>query len=141
MPRDIKTEQQKARRENAARLAVIFGFILCAGIFLWEGVEYALSFRRAPAVLLASSENDTRFLPDASAGKKDVNLADIADFQAVPGIGPELAKRIVAFRNARGGFSFLEELTDVPGIGEKRLDALKDYFFCPLPEAVRSPSF
>ena len=141
MPRPEKTEQQKARRDNAARLAVIFGLILCAVIFLLEGVEYVLSFQRSSVALMASGENNPRFLTEDTVGKTDVNLADAKDFQSVPGIGPELAKRIIELREERGGFSFLEELTDVSGIGEKRFDALKDYFFCPLPDTALSPTF
>ncbi|MBR3019727.1 MAG: helix-hairpin-helix domain-containing protein [Clostridia bacterium] len=141
MPRSVKTEQQKARRKNAARLAVFFALIFCAGIFLFEGVEYILSFRRASVALTASNENMTRFLSNGAEGKMDVNRADAADFQAVPGIGPELSQRIIALREERGGFSFLEEVTDVSGIGDKRFDALEDYFFCPLPDAFHSPAF
>ncbi|MBR5111142.1 MAG: helix-hairpin-helix domain-containing protein [Clostridia bacterium] len=100
-----------------------------------------MSFLRAYTALNASGEYSARLLPDGAEGKEDVNRADAADFQTVPGIGPELSRRIVAFREERGGFSFLEELTDVPGIGDKRFDVLKDYFFCPLPAAFHSPAF
>ena len=41
------------------------------------------------------------------------------------GIGPTLAERIVERRQAKGGFGSLDELAEVEGIGEKRLEALK----------------
>ena len=44
-----------------------------------------------------------------------------------------LAEAIVAYRDDIGGFLYLEELMDVPGIGEKRFDALREWFFCPEP--------
>jgi competence protein ComEA len=41
------------------------------------------------------------------------------------GIGPTLAERIVEHRQAKGGFGSLDQLAEVEGIGEKRLEALK----------------
>jgi len=41
------------------------------------------------------------------------------------GIGPTLAERIVEYRQAKGGFGSLDQLSEVEGIGEKRLEALK----------------
>ena len=59
--------------------------------------------------------------------KIPVNRARAGDFTVVPGIGPALAGRIVVTRNEMGGFSSLEELVKVPGIGPKRLQVLKRY--------------
>ena len=42
------------------------------------------------------------------------------------GIGETLADRILAYREAHGGFDSLEELMEVEGIGQKRFDALRD---------------
>src|SRR3954470_3178730 len=44
----------------------------------------------------------------------------------VDGIGPTLAERIVEYRDAHGGFGSIDELTQVDGIGEKRLATLRD---------------
>jgi competence protein ComEA len=44
----------------------------------------------------------------------------------VDGIGPTLAKRIVEYRDAHGGFGSIDELAQVDGIGEKRLATLRD---------------
>ncbi len=41
------------------------------------------------------------------------------------GIGPTLAERIVEYRQAKGGFGSLDQLAEIEGIGEKRLEALK----------------
>lgn len=54
----------------------------------------------------------------------DVNAADTLALQALPGVGPALARRIVADRAARGGYASMAELSRVRGIGaglERRL--------------------
>jgi competence protein ComEA len=44
----------------------------------------------------------------------------------VEGIGPTLAERIVEYRQAHGGFASIDELADVEGIGEMRLQTLRE---------------
>ena len=58
-------------------------------------------------------------------GLIDINIADSLLLQTLPGIGPELADRIVAYREQVGGFVAVEQIKDVPGIGEKRYESLK----------------
>jgi len=53
----------------------------------------------------------------ADAGPVDLNTATVADLDALPGIGPVLAQRIVDHRTAHGPFTSVEELDDVSGIG------------------------
>ena len=50
----------------------------------------------------------------------DLNAADAEALQTLPGIGPSLAKRIVAEREQNGPFRTAEDLLRVPGIGPKR---------------------
>lgn len=60
-------------------------------------------------------------------GKVDVNRADVATLQEVPGIGPVTAERILAHRQEQGPFTSEEQLLDVPGIGQRTLDRLVDH--------------
>jgi competence protein ComEA len=55
----------------------------------------------------------------------DINRADAADFQALPGIGPVLARRIVAHREAHGPFRDPADLLQVPGVGATRFARLQ----------------
>ncbi|WP_345770571.1 ComEA family DNA-binding protein [Blastococcus saxobsidens] len=55
--------------------------------------------------------------PAAAGGPVDLNAAGVADLDALPGIGPVLAQRIVEHRARHGPFRSVEELDDVPGIG------------------------
>ena len=57
----------------------------------------------------------------------DINSADAATLATVPGIGDGLAERIVAYRAQNGAFASVDELLDVAGITEHRLDALIPY--------------
>jgi competence protein ComEA len=56
----------------------------------------------------------------------NLNTATPRELEALPGIGPALAKRIVAFREKRHGFKRVEELLAIPGISEKRWKAIRD---------------
>jgi competence protein ComEA len=56
----------------------------------------------------------------------DLNAADVAGLEALPGVGPVLAARIVAHREDHGPFTTIEDLLDVPGIGEAKLAQLRD---------------
>jgi len=56
----------------------------------------------------------------------NLNTADQRMLECLPGIGPELAERIVNYRKTIGRFVSTEQIMDVEGIGEKRYEALKD---------------
>ncbi len=70
-----------------------------------------------------------------SAKAVDVNRATAAELEAVPGIGPVLAKRIVEFREKHGPFERLEDLLKVRGIGEKSLERLRPHLTVGKPRA------
>ncbi len=57
----------------------------------------------------------------------DVNAADAATLETIPGIGPRLAARIVEFREQNGGFAAPEDLLDVNGVSDKLLAAIEPY--------------
>ncbi|NQS71752.1 MAG: helix-hairpin-helix domain-containing protein [Desulfobulbaceae bacterium] len=57
----------------------------------------------------------------------DINRAEAKDFQLLPGIGPVLAQRIVAEREARGLYKKTEAMQRVSGIGATTLARLQPY--------------
>lgn len=61
-----------------------------------------------------------------SNGVVALNRADASELENLPGVGPVLAERIVAHREQIGGFQRIEDLLQVPGIGESKLEALRD---------------
>ncbi|SHG84960.1 competence protein ComEA [Thermosyntropha lipolytica DSM 11003] len=62
-----------------------------------------------------------------NAGKVNINTASAEELAAkLNGIGPQLAKRIVDYRNQNGKFKSIDEIKNVSGIGEKRFEQIKD---------------
>lgn len=58
--------------------------------------------------------------------KIDLNLADSAAFDSLPGIGGGFASRMLGHRRALRGYSYIEQLTDIRGFGMDRFKALSD---------------
>ena len=64
--------------------------------------------------------------PAAAGGLIDLNAATAADLDALPGIGPVLAQRIVDWRTENGRFASVDQLREVTGIGEAKYRDLED---------------
>jgi competence protein ComEA len=60
-------------------------------------------------------------------GSVDVNTADAAELAAVPGIGRAVGSRIVELREREGSFASLDELLDVAGMTQSRLERARPY--------------
>lgn len=75
-------------------------------------------------------------IPDTSAGASGaaatsdgrirINSATAAELEQLPGVGPVLASRIADHREENGPFATVEDLLDVPGIGEGKLETLRE---------------
>jgi comEA protein len=61
--------------------------------------------------------------------KMDINKVSLEDLSSAKGVSRKLAKNIIDYRNRNGKFKTIEELKEIKGIGEYRLEKLKDYFF------------
>jgi competence protein ComEA len=58
----------------------------------------------------------------------DVNLMGVQEWDALPGIGPALARAIVSDRQINGEFGSVDDLVRVPGMGKKKLSAIRRFF-------------
>ncbi|MCS5493528.1 ComEA family DNA-binding protein [Curtobacterium flaccumfaciens] len=63
---------------------------------------------------------------DEESAVVDLNTADQTALETLPGIGPGLAGRIIAWRDEHGRFTAVEDLLDVSGIGDVRFAELRD---------------
>ena len=56
-----------------------------------------------------------------------LNNGTLSDFESLSGIGSAKAEAIIAYREEHGGFTSIEEIMEVKGIGEKIFEKIKDY--------------
>lgn len=62
-----------------------------------------------------------------ASGPVNLNTATAEELDRLDGVGPATAQKIIAYRQQHGGFRSVDELDQVPGIGPKRLAALRDH--------------
>jgi len=99
---------------------------------IW-GMPSSLADRLAPYVHVSSKIGQTKpwetaFKTNyAVAAPIDINTASVSEFEALKGIGPVLAARIVGFREKQGGFTRVQDLLQVYGVKDSLLIALSPY--------------
>lgn len=107
-------------------------------------IEFGLAFMLGAAALVLGQVSWARWsgsvppVEVALPGPIDVNAAPPQHFAQLPGIGPQLAARIVAHRQMVGRFESVEDLTQVPGIGPAVLERVRP--FCRVGETPSHPA-
>jgi competence protein ComEA len=81
----------------------------------------------APRTRVRETRTRRRRATPPPDGSVDVNTADAAELAAVPGIGRAVASRIVELREREGSFASLDELLDVAGMTQSRLERARSY--------------
>jgi competence protein ComEA len=135
--------------EKRAILLVCAAFLVAAGYRIIERLagpqSLAISAEDSLAVegikkayLATTLTGSGETAADAGGDERPLNLntATRRQLEALPGIGPVLAGRILEARDQAGSFSRLEDLLNVPGIGIKRLEAIRS--FVTIPNAAES---
>ncbi len=83
-----------------------------------------ISFRKeAHPDIALQNELDRLLLEEGSV---NVNLADFEELMKLKGVGPALAHEIIEYRRQNGPFQSVKDLLNVPGIGQKKLEAIED---------------
>ena len=62
----------------------------------------------------------------SASSKININQASVSELDALPGVGPATAQKIVAYRNTNGKFVVIEDIKKVAGIGDSKYDSMKD---------------
>ena len=108
----------------------IYLFLLLATVFVLG--YFAGASKPVPAEVRVTGITQEMKVPDAQETADlvlseptpetplDLNTASQAQLERLPGIGPELSGRIIAYRQSVGRFVAKEQIMDVEGIGEKR---------------------
>ena len=119
--RDVRPETRDQERMAATWLGV--AALAGLGVLAWQQWHAPIRGVNAPSAIEAA-----RWDGQLEAARRiDINTADVAALERLPGVGPALAARIVADRQVHGPFRSLEELSRVPGIGPKTLETLSGY--------------
>ncbi|HTL48538.1 MAG TPA: helix-hairpin-helix domain-containing protein [Verrucomicrobiae bacterium] len=93
-----------------------------AGLFVLAFLFFGTAWN--PFVHAAPKAGEVQVQAQA-AGPVNVNTADAKDLERIKGIGPELASRIVSYREEHGAFKSVDELLSVRGIGQVKLEKIK----------------
>ncbi len=111
---------------NMAR-RVADGEQIIVGIAAPQGTPAAMgsSVKSEPSTAPPPGTPATRGSAPAPGGLVDLNSATVEQLDTLPGVGPVTAAAIVAWRDAHGRFSSVDQLGDVDGIGPARLDKLR----------------
>ena len=100
------------------------------------GMPEASNSPVASSVTSPTSPSSDIGTPD-SLRRVDLNRATASDLEALPGIGPKLAHRVIEHRTSHGPFKRVEDLRQVKGIGHKKFDRLRSHV---LVTHVKTPS-
>ena len=96
--------------------AAVLVLVTCVFVFFAAGLFLGRNLNRAPVRIVPAVQTA------ADPAALNINTATAAELEALPGVGPVLAARIIAYREENGGFRAVEELTKVEGMGGKTLE-------------------
>jgi competence protein ComEA len=122
LPADGRVDDAVARAGGATRRADLGGLNLAAK--LEDGRQVLVPQRVAGGA--AAPAGGTAVAPPAEGQPLNLNTATLEQLDLLSGIGPTTAQKILDAREQHGGFGSVEELGEIPGIGEKRLASLRE---------------
>jgi competence protein ComEA len=118
LPERSRIADAVARAGGATRRADLSAVNLAAQVS--DGAQVVVPVRAPPG----SGEQPA--MPETPAGPVHLNTATLEELDALPGVGPVTAKKILDYREQNGAFSSIDELDAIPGIGPARLEQLRE---------------
>jgi len=89
---------------------------------LEDGLQVVVPRRQPPAAPGAAAPGDG----ESASGPVHLNTATLEQLDALPGVGPVTAQKILDWRQSHGAFASVDDLDAVPGIGPAHLEQLRD---------------
>jgi len=115
--------------KTSQKLLIVLTFVFSAfimGVFTGRNLNrMPVQIQSLPAVTAAATDAASEPAP-AEPSIININTATSEQLQRLPGIGPVIAERIIAYREEYGAYDSVGELMNVSGIGEKKLEAIWD---------------
>ena len=105
----------KATKNTASAKGLIWALVVIAGVVT---LSQPVAFSAPKADVKADFAASTKLV--------NINKASLEELQAIRGIGPALAERVVKYREDNGRFEKVEDLVKVRGIGEAKFEKIKD---------------
>lgn len=111
-----------------SKISPLFVMIILTAMFAGVIIGLLISgFVAGNTVQLSNYDRTIQLTAETTSGKININSASAEDLAILPGIGSELAGRIIAYREAEGQFLSVDELINVEGIGKNKLEDIKQY--------------
>jgi competence protein ComEA len=123
-PPPSASEQPPIALSRGTSISLLVLLSLITGLIGWRW--YLDRYGARPTTLQAISTH-----------RIDLNRATRAELMQIPGVGPQLADRIVLHREERGAFTAVEELTSVHGIGDSTLNKIRPWIAIHATDAER----
>ena len=109
-------------KKGSSILLLICSLSLCIVL----GIFIGRNLRSEYAVLPQNSAIVTNPVPETTTDSRiNINTASKTQLMELPGIGDIIADRIIAYRTAHGPFQSIEDLMNVEGIGEKKMQQIE----------------
>ena len=121
-----RVKQAVERAGGARRGADVNAINLAAKVADGQQVVVPRRGPAAGAAATATAGTSASVAGAAPAAPVNLNTATPEQLDTLAGVGPATAQKIIDWRTEHGGFRSVDDLSQVPGIGPKRMDALRD---------------
>jgi competence protein ComEA len=119
LPERSRIADAVSRAGGATRRADLSAVNLAAPVS--DGVQVVV-----PVRVPTAPGGEPAAAPGAAPGPVHLNTATLEQLDALPGVGPVTAQKILDYREQHGAFSSIDELDAIPGIGPARLEQLRE---------------